>query len=73
MKSNVILQYTSGSARFPRGVMITQKTVMSNLSIMTRHGIKIRPEDRGMSWSLEISQTRYSQSLDDRIDKVINF
>ena len=44
------LQYTSGSTRFPRGVMVTQETVMSNLSIMTRDGIKIRPGDRGMSW-----------------------
>jgi fatty-acyl-CoA synthase len=44
------LQYTSGSTRFPRGVMITQQTVMNNLSIMTRDGIKIRPGDRGMSW-----------------------
>ena len=44
------LQYTSGSTRFPRGVMITQETVMSNLSIMTRDGIKVRPGDRGMSW-----------------------
>ena len=44
------LQYTSGSTRFPRGVMITQETVMSNLAIMTRDGIKIRPGDRGMSW-----------------------
>jgi fatty-acyl-CoA synthase len=30
--------------------MISQKTVMSNLSIMTRDGIQIRPGDRGMSW-----------------------
>ena len=44
------LQYTSGSTRFPRGVMVTQETVMSNLSIMTRDGIKIRSGDRGMSW-----------------------
>ena len=44
------LQYTSGSTRFPRGVMITQETVMNNLAIMTRDGIKIRPGDRGMSW-----------------------
>jgi len=44
------LQYTSGSTRFPRGVMITQETVMSNLSVITRDGIKIRPGDRGMSW-----------------------
>jgi fatty-acyl-CoA synthase len=44
------LQYTSGSTRFPRGVMITQETVMNNLSIMTRDGLKIRSGDRGMSW-----------------------
>jgi fatty-acyl-CoA synthase len=30
--------------------MISQKTVMSNLSIMTGDGIKIRAGDRGMSW-----------------------
>jgi fatty-acyl-CoA synthase len=44
------LQYTSGSTRFPRGVMITQKTVMSNLSIIIRHGVKYRAGDRSMSW-----------------------
>jgi fatty-acyl-CoA synthase len=44
------LQYTSGSTRFPRGVMITQKTVMANLSIIIRHGVKVRPGDRSMSW-----------------------
>ena len=44
------LQYTSGSTRFPRGVMITQEGLMSNLSIMTRDGLKARPGDRGMSW-----------------------
>ena len=49
-KELAYLQYTSGSTRFPRGVMITQETVISNLSIMTRDGIKVRPGDRGMSW-----------------------
>jgi fatty-acyl-CoA synthase len=44
------LQYTSGSTRFPRGVMITQKTVMSNLASIIRHGVKVRPGDRSMSW-----------------------
>jgi fatty-acyl-CoA synthase len=44
------LQYTSGSTRFPRGVMITQKTVMSNLASIIRHGVKVRPDDRSMSW-----------------------
>jgi fatty-acyl-CoA synthase len=44
------LQYTSGSTRFPRGVMITQKTVMSNLASIIRHGVQARPGDRSMSW-----------------------
>jgi fatty-acyl-CoA synthase len=44
------LQYTSGSTRFPRGVMITQKTVMSNLASIIRDGVKARPGDRSMSW-----------------------
>jgi fatty-acyl-CoA synthase len=44
------LQYTSGSTRFPRGVMITQNTVMSNLASIIRHGVKVRPGDRSMSW-----------------------
>ncbi|MCU0590495.1 MAG: fatty acyl-AMP ligase [Desulfobacterales bacterium] len=44
------LQYTSGSTRFPRGVMITQKTVMSNLASIIRHGVRVRPGDRSMSW-----------------------
>jgi fatty-acyl-CoA synthase len=44
------LQYTSGSTRFPRGVMIAQETVMNNLSQISKHGVKSRPEDRAMSW-----------------------
>jgi fatty-acyl-CoA synthase len=44
------IQYTSGSTRFPRGVVITQQAVLSNLSDIVRYGIKVRPEDRGMSW-----------------------
>jgi len=44
------LQYTSGSTRFPRGVMIPQKTVMNNLTHIVRHGVKALPGDRSMSW-----------------------
>ena len=44
------LQYTSGSTRFPRGVMITQKAVMHNLSVITQHGVKVRTGDRAVSW-----------------------
>ena len=44
------LQYTSGSTRFPRGVMITQKAVLHNLSVISKHGVKMRPGDRCVSW-----------------------
>ncbi len=44
------IQYTSGSTRFPRGVMITQETVMSNLAGIIKHGVQIGPEDRCVSW-----------------------
>ena len=43
------LQFTSGSTRFPRGVVIKQKTVMSNLTGIINHGIKIQPGDRFFS------------------------
>lgn len=44
------LQYTSGSTRFPRGVMITQQAVLNNLAGIIKYGVKVRPGDRGMSW-----------------------
>lgn len=44
------LQFTSGSTRFPRGVVIDQKTVMANLTGIIRHGIDIGPDDRVFSW-----------------------
>lgn len=44
------IQYTSGSTRFPRGVVITQKAVMSNLAGIIRHGVKMGPGDRCFSW-----------------------
>jgi fatty-acyl-CoA synthase len=44
------LQYTSGSTRFPRGVMITQKAVLHNLSVITKYGVKVRTGDRAISW-----------------------
>lgn len=44
------IQFTSGSTRFPRGVVIKQKAVMSNLTSIIRHGIKIQPDDRFFSW-----------------------
>ncbi len=44
------LQYTSGSTRFPRGVMITQHAVLRNLAGIIRHGVRIAPGDRCVSW-----------------------
>jgi fatty-acyl-CoA synthase len=44
------LQYTSGSTRSPRGVMISQSAVMRNLADISNHGVKIRPGDRLVSW-----------------------
>ena len=44
------LQYTSGSTRFPRGVMISQKAVLSNLFAILKYGIQVRPADRAVSW-----------------------
>jgi len=44
------LQFTSGSTRFPKGVMITQEAVMSNLHGITKYGIDCRSGDRAVSW-----------------------
>jgi fatty-acyl-CoA synthase len=44
------LQYTSGSTSFPRGVVITQHAVLSNLIGVVNHGLDIRPDDRCVSW-----------------------
>jgi fatty-acyl-CoA synthase len=44
------LQYTSGSTRFPRGVMITQRQVLSNLSGIISEGMDMRTTDRCVSW-----------------------
>ncbi len=44
------IQYTSGSTRFPRGVVITQKAALANLSSITQHGLLVRPGDRCVSW-----------------------
>jgi fatty-acyl-CoA synthase len=44
------IQYTSGSTRFPRGVVIPQRTAMANLAGIVRHGVKLVPGDRCLSW-----------------------
>lgn len=44
------IQYSSGSTRFPRGVTISQTAALSNMGNIVRHGLAVRPGDRGVSW-----------------------
>ena len=44
------IQYSSGSTSRPKGVLITQKSVMSNAGGILRHGLKLTQEDRAFSW-----------------------
>jgi fatty-acyl-CoA synthase len=44
------LQYTSGSTSFPRGVEVSQKTVLNNLMEIARNGLKLDANDRFVSW-----------------------
>ena len=43
------LQYSSGSTRFPHGVAVTHRALLSNLAAHA-HSMKIGPGDRGVSW-----------------------
>ncbi|MFU8813710.1 MAG: fatty acyl-AMP ligase [Pseudomonadales bacterium] len=44
------LQYTSGSTRFPRGVEITQASVLNNLQEIAEAGLVLGRTDRFVSW-----------------------
>ena len=44
------IQYSSGSTRFPRGVTISQRSAISNMRAIVRHGLRIQPGDRCVSW-----------------------
>ena len=44
------IQFTSGSTRFPRGVMVTQRAVLHNLRLIARYGVRRQPGDRAVSW-----------------------
>ena len=44
------LQYTSGSTRFPRGVMISNRAVMANLQGILGDGVAVQADDRYVSW-----------------------
>jgi len=47
---NAYLQFTSGSTKSPRAVMITEHALMTNLQGITRIGLEMTPEDRCASW-----------------------
>ena len=49
-KDIAYIQYTSGSTRFPRGVVIKHQTAMANLRGIIRHGLQMTAADRFMSW-----------------------
>jgi fatty-acyl-CoA synthase len=44
------IQYTSGSTRFPRGVIIKHHTALANLQGIISHGLEMNGDDRMMSW-----------------------
>lgn len=44
------LQFTSGSTRMPRGVVITERALMCNLMGIVCNGLEITPDDRSASW-----------------------
>lgn len=44
------LQYTSGSTSRPKGVTLTHGNLMANVKCIMHDGLKVTPEDRGISW-----------------------
>jgi fatty-acyl-CoA synthase len=44
------LQYTSGSTSRPKGVALTHGNLMENIKCIMHEGLKVTPEERGVSW-----------------------
>ncbi len=44
------LQYSSGSTRFPHGVAVTHKSLLSNCHGISKEGMKLTEDDRIVSW-----------------------
>lgn len=44
------LQFSSGSTRFPKGIMVTHRALMANAVGISRDGLKTTPADRCVSW-----------------------
>jgi fatty-acyl-CoA synthase len=49
-KELAYIQFTSGSTRFPRGVMITHEAVLNNLTATLEDGLNVQSGDRAVSW-----------------------
>jgi len=44
------VQFSSGSTRNPTGVLCTHRALMANALAITKHGLKVVPKDRALSW-----------------------
>ena len=44
------LQFSSGSTRFPTGVLVTHRALLANAQAIIRHGLQVRAADRAISW-----------------------
>lgn len=44
------LQFSSGSTRFPTGVLVTHRALMANAVAITRDGLQVQAGDRAVSW-----------------------
>ncbi len=44
------IQYSSGSTRMPRGVLVDQRALVANARAIARDGLRLRPGDRCVSW-----------------------
>jgi len=44
------LQFSSGSTRFPIGVVVLHRALMANVAGILSHGLEVRPGDRAVSW-----------------------
>ncbi len=44
------LQFSSGSTRFPTGVLVTHSALMANAHASTHHGLQVTANDRTVSW-----------------------